>query len=188
MEPLLLGFMAALLAEWGDKTQLLVMVLAVRFGRAAPILVGIAAAALLNAGIAAFGGSMLHEMVTPRALSLLIAVALGFAGVSGFIPQQRPEIGVRWKVGALATSFAAFALAEIGDKTQFTTAAIAAHYDSVALAAAGAAAGVLLANVPAFLLGERLAAILPLRTIRWSIAGLFLIASFVVAVNALRLI
>jgi putative Ca2+/H+ antiporter (TMEM165/GDT1 family) len=84
LEPLLTTFIAALLAEWGDKTQLLVVALAVRYRRPLPILAGIAVAALANSLIAATGGIVVNSLIILRATSLLVAVALIFAGVGGF--------------------------------------------------------------------------------------------------------
>lgn len=188
MEALLTAFVAAGLAEWGDKTQLLTAALAVRYRRPAPILAGVAVVALANALIAAVGGVVLHDLITLRAIALLVALALLFAGVAGLIRQQRPAMGSTWKLGAFLTAASSFFLAEFGDKTQFITGALAAHYDSLALTVAGATAGVIAANAPAALLGDRFAALMPLAALRRTIACLFLLAAFLVAINALRLI
>jgi Ca2+/H+ antiporter, TMEM165/GDT1 family len=188
MDVLLTTFLAAALAEFGDKTQLLVMALAARYGRLGPVLLGVAVAALANSLIAALGGVLLHGFITLRATSLLVALALVFAGVSGLIGSKRPDMGADWKVGAFVTTAACFFLLEFGDKTQFLTVALAAQYNSLVFAAAGATAGVLAASVPAILLGERMAELLPLRQIRTALGGLFLFVGFIVAINALRLI
>jgi Ca2+/H+ antiporter, TMEM165/GDT1 family len=188
MDALLSAFVAAGLAEWGDRTQLLAAALAARYGRPGPVLAGIALAALANALLAAFAGTLVHDMITLRALSLMAALALLFAGVGGLIPRKAPEMGVGWKTGAFLTSAICFFLLEFGDKTQFLTFAIAGRFDSLALAASGAAAGVAAASVPAVLLGPRLARELPLKAIRIAIAILFLLAGFLTAVHALRLV
>jgi putative Ca2+/H+ antiporter (TMEM165/GDT1 family) len=188
MEALLTSFLAAALAEWGDKTQLFVVALAVRYRAPLPILAGVVLAASANALIAALGGVLVHDLILIRAISLLLAVALVFAGVSGLIVTRPPALGERWKSGPFLTAAGGFFLVEFGDKTQFLTGAIAAQYDSLLLAAAGAAAGVALSSAPAALLGDRMEKLLPVRALRIGIAALFLFVGFVVAVSALRLI
>jgi putative Ca2+/H+ antiporter (TMEM165/GDT1 family) len=187
LEALYTSFLAAALAEWGDKSQLLVVALAVRFRQPAPILAGVGVAALAHALIAAAGGVLIHDLVVARAASLLVAVALLFAGLNSLAGRQPPDLA-GWKAGAFVTAAASFFLLEFGDKTQFLTAALAAHFDSLVLAAIGATAGVLAASLPAALLGDRLAALVPLRAIRIGVAALFLLAGFIAGVNALGLI
>lgn len=188
MVALLPAFVAALLAEWGDKTQLLVMALAVRFRRPGSILAGVALAALANALLAAFGGVVIHDFITARATALLVAVSLLSAGMLALMRPSPPSIGMTWKTGAFLTSLGGFFLLEFADKTQFVTGALAAHHDSLALTALGAAAGVTAASVPAVLLGRRLAVILPVQPIRIGTALLLLLAGLVVTVNALGLV
>ena len=188
MEALLTTFLAAALAEWGDKTQLLVIVMAARYGRPLPILAGVVVAALANSAIAATGGALINGMITLRAISLLVALALVFAAVSGIIGSKRPEMGAGWKTGPFLTTAACFFLLEFGDKTQFLTAALAAQFDSILLATLGATAGVLAAAMPAAVLGDGLASQAPLKAIRLGIAGGFLILGCFVAVSALRLV
>jgi putative Ca2+/H+ antiporter (TMEM165/GDT1 family) len=188
LEALLTAFVAAGLAEWGDKTQLLVMALAARYGRPGPILAGVAIAALGNALLAGAGGLLVNGTITLRAISLLLAIALLFAGIAGFIGRKTPALAARLKGGALAGTALGFFLVEFGDKTQFVTFAISARFESMALAAAGATAGVLAANAPAALLGPALAKHLPLRAIRYGVGALFLLVGCIVAVSALRLV
>ena len=188
MDALLTTFLAALLAEFGDKTQLLAVALAARYRKAGAVLAGIAVAALANNLLAAAGGMLINNMITLRAISLLLAVALLFAGVAGLIRQRDPsDMGSTWKTGAFVTSAACFFLLEFGDKTQFLTAALAAQYDSLLLAAAGATVGVVAASCPAVILAERMPEVLPLKPIRIGIAVLFLLVGFLVAISALRL-
>ena len=188
MESLLTPLIAAFLAEWGDKTQLLVIALAARFQRPAAVLAAVALAALANSALAALGGSLIAGMITIRAVSLLVAVALIFAGVAGLIRDRTPDMGSTWRVGAFLTSLGCFFLLEFGDKTQFLTVALAAQFNAPMLAAAGATAGIVAANLPAALLGERLASVLPLRGIRLGVGILLLAVGLVVAVSALRLV
>jgi len=187
LEPLLTTFVAALLAEWGDKTQLLVAALGARYGRPLPVIAGVAAGALANSLLAAFGGTLLHGMVTPRAVSLIVGIALILAGAGALFRSKTPDMGATWRVGPFLTAFGCFFLLEFGDKTQFVTAALAAQYDSLALAAAGATAGVFLASVPAAALGDRFAAAVPIRAIRIGAGILLLLAGLAVGLSALRL-
>jgi Ca2+/H+ antiporter, TMEM165/GDT1 family len=188
VEPLLTSFVAAALAEWGAKTQLLAVALAIRYRRPLPILIGIALAATANSLIAAYAGSLIHGRVPLRALALLTGLALLFAGAEGLFPAKHKPMGDTWRTGPFVTTAACFFLLEFGDRTQFITAAIAARFDAFALAGAGAAAGILVSSAPAVLLGTRFEGTLPLRAIRVASAILFLIAAFIVAINALRLV
>lgn len=188
MDALLTALVAGFLAEWGDKTQLLVAALALRYARPAPIVAGIALAALANSLLAALGGALLHDVITLRAISFLLALSLLFAGAGGLVRAKAPDMGASWRTGPFLTAAGCFFLLEFGDKTQFITAAISAQYDAPALAAAGATAGIFAASVPAAMLGERLARTVPLRAIRLGAAALFILAGLIVAVNALRLV
>jgi putative Ca2+/H+ antiporter (TMEM165/GDT1 family) len=188
MDGLVTTFLAALLAEFGDKTQLLVAALAVRYGRPGPVLLGVAVAALANSLVAALGGVFIHDFITLRATSLLVALALVFAGVGGLIGGKAPEIGDTSGRSPFLVAAASFFVLELGDKTQFLTGALAARFDTLVLAAAGATAGVIAANVPAALLADRWAALFPMKPVRIAIAALFLVAGFIVAINAWRLI
>lgn len=187
MDALLTSLIAALLAEWGDKTQLLVAALAIRYRRPAPILAGVAVAALANSALAAYGGALIHDMINLRAITLLVAVALVFAGAGTLFRVKTPDMGATWKTGAFLTTAGCFFLLEFGDKTQFVTAALSARFDAPAFAALGAAAGIIAANAPAAMLGERLAKLVPIRAMRLTAAGLFLLTGFLVAIQALEL-
>jgi putative Ca2+/H+ antiporter (TMEM165/GDT1 family) len=191
VDPLLIAFVASALAEVGDKTQLLVIALAARYRRPGAVLLGVAVAALANTMIAAFGGTLVNGIVTLRAISLLVAVALIYTGVASLIPQKTEsdeQLGSTWKSNAFLTSAICFFLLEFGDKTQFITFGIAAQFDSLWLAAAGATAGVLAANAPAALIGDAARDRLRSRAVRLPIAFLFLLVGFVIAVNALRIV
>lgn len=187
MDALLTAFVGAALAEWGDRTQLFVIVLAARFARPGAILAGLAVAALANGLVAAIGGMLVHDLITTRASSLLVALALLMAGAGSLISRRPPDIAARWRTGAFVTAAAALFLLEIGDKTQFLTFALAARFDSIALTVAGATAGILIANAPAAVLGTALPATLPVKPLRYAIAALFLVAGCWVAVTALEL-
>ncbi len=188
MDALLTSFLAAALGEFGDRTQILVAFLAIRFGRARPVLLGAAVGALASALIAGVAGAMINGLVTVRALSLLVAVAMIYTGATGFFTKKPLEIGRNWKTGPFVTTAFVFFLAEFGDKTQFLTFALSAQYDAAMLTVLGATAGVVAAAAPAALLAKRFEAALPLRPIRYAVAALFLLGGFIVAINALRLV
>ena len=186
MDALVTAFVAAALGEWGDKTQPIVALLAARSGRPMTVLAGLFLAAALSSAAAAFAAGLIAGTITIRAMSLLVALALLFAGVAGLIRRNPPSSGF----GRMPLIFAAIILclaAETGDRTQFLTFALAARFDSPALAAIGATAGMLTAALPAALLGDRLQSVVPVRVIRLGGAALFLIVGFIVAVNALQI-
>jgi putative Ca2+/H+ antiporter (TMEM165/GDT1 family) len=187
MDALLTAFVAAALAEWGDRTQLFMIILAARFAKPGPLLAGLAVAALANNLLAAFGGTLIADLINARALSLLVAMALLLAGLGGLVRRRPPDMAKSWRTGAFLTAAAAMFLVEFGDKTQFLTFSLAGRFDSFALAAAGATAGVVAANIPAAYMGRQLARDVPLQPIRYGIAALFIVAAFVIGVNALEL-
>jgi putative Ca2+/H+ antiporter (TMEM165/GDT1 family) len=188
LDALLTTFLLAALGEWGDKTQILVLLLAVRFAKPVPVLAGVAVGALANAALAAAGGTIVHGFITLRATSLLVAVALLYAGIANFARPKRPDMAEGWRTGPFLTTAICFFLLEFGDKTQFLTFAISAQYGTPVLAALGATAGVLAAAAPAVFVGPQLETLLPTRRLRFGIAVLLALAGFVVAINALRLI
>ena len=185
MDALVTAFVAAALAEWGDKTQLIVALLAARSGRPGLVLLGLLLAAAASCVAAAVAATLIAGTITIRAMSLMVALALLFAGVAGLIRRQPPSIGSPRTPLILAAPLLCLA-AELGDRTQFLTFALAGRFDP-ALAAGGATAGIVAACVPAALLGAKLQTVLPVRAVRIGGAVLFLIAGFFVAVSALRL-
>jgi Ca2+/H+ antiporter, TMEM165/GDT1 family len=188
VDALLPPLVAAFLAEWGDRTQLLTILLVSRFQRPKAILAGIALAALCNSVISAFAGVLIGDLINFRAITLMTALALLFAGAGAFFPQKQPRLETQGAGGILFASFFAFAVLEFGDKTQFVTATLAARADSIWLTTLGATVGILLANIPAALMAERFAAVLPLKAMRLAIGGFFLMAGAFIAISALRLV
>lgn len=180
-------FVAAALAEWGDKTQLLALALGLRFARPIPVIAALALAALANSLLGAFGGSLTHPMISYDATLLFLGLGFAFAAIGALIPFRERDEGAGWGLGAFGTSFAAFFILELGDKTQFITAGFAAVHGAWLPVALGATAGILVGVAPAVVMGERLRA-LPLKTIRRIVAGLFGFAATVLAISALRLI
>jgi putative Ca2+/H+ antiporter (TMEM165/GDT1 family) len=185
MDALVPAFVAALLAAWGEKTQLIVAQLSARSGRPGRVLFGLLLAAALSSAVAGWAGAFIASTITVRAMSLMVALALLFAGVAGFIPRKANEGETRTPL-ILAALILCLA-AETGDRVQFLIFAIAGRFAQPLLAAAGGAAGLTLACIPAALLGADFARTVKLRLVRPVLAIVFLIAGFIVAVNALRL-
>lgn len=186
MDALLTAFVAGFLAEWGDKTQLLVAMLAATTGKPGRILAALALAALISNLAAAYAGTFVAGTITIRAMTLMVALALLFAGISGLIRRKPPAPSAPRRLLIVSAAILLLA-AEFGDRTQFLTFALAGRFDSAPLAAAGATAGTLAACLPAALLSDKLGEVVPLRAIRYAIAALFLIAGFITAMQALQL-
>lgn len=187
MDALVASFAAAFLGEWGDRTQLLLAVLAARTGRPGAAFAGVALAVTAASLLAGIAGGALAGMMPIRAAGLLVAVALAFAGVAGLFHRRAPDPG-SLRLPLLAAAFVMALAAQVGDRTPFVTFALAARFDAPLLAAAGAAAGALAACVPAALLGNALAKTVPIRAIRLVSAALFLATAAALALGALRLI
>ena len=185
MEALVTAFVAAFLAEWGDKTQLIVAMLAAGTRRPLQVMAGLVLAALASNVVAGLAGVYIGHTINIRAMTLMVALALLFAAASGLFARKSGETKIpRWP---LPSAFILCLAAELGDRTQFLTFALAGRFDSVPLAAAGATAGALAACLPALILGEQLQKSAPLRAIRYGGAALFLITGFIAAVQALQL-
>jgi putative Ca2+/H+ antiporter (TMEM165/GDT1 family) len=185
VDALLASFVAAFLSAWGDKTQLIVAMLAAVSRKPGQVFAGLLLAAAASSAVAAFAGMWIAAQVTIRATTLLTALALLFAAASAMLRSRpRPQEAGRFP---LLTAFILCLAAEFGDRTQFLTFAVAARFGSAPLAAAGATAGILAACLPALVLGERLGTVVPLRALRWGAASLFLATGFIVAVTALQL-
>jgi putative Ca2+/H+ antiporter (TMEM165/GDT1 family) len=162
------------LAELGDKTQLLALMLAVRYGRPMPVIAGILVATLANHALAAGAGTLLGGLFDGSVFRWL--VGLSFLAMAGWI--LIPDVmthsdaqTARW--GPFLATTAAFFIVEIGDKTQIATIALAARFESWALVTAGTTVGMMLANVPVVFLGDRVAGRIPARTARIAAACLF---------------
>ncbi len=181
MEPLLVSLGVVALAEIGDKTQLLALMLAARFRRPVPIIAGILTATLVNHGLAGALGAWITVALSPTVLRWVLALSFFGMAVWALIPDRidphEARIAHRW--GVYGTTAFTFFLAEMGDKTQIATVAMAAHYHSALPVIAGTTLGMLLADVPAVLLGHRLAQKIALRWVHICAAVVF--AAFGVA-------
>lgn len=187
MDALVPAFIVALLAELGDRTQLLAMLLGDRFRRPAAVIAGIALAAILNMALAGVVGAEIGGYLNHRAIRLMTGLALLVAASGAFFRVKPPEPVEGWKLGAVLSSAGAFFILALGDKTQFVTATIAAGSGQPVLAAAGAAVGGTLAHVPAVVLGERWPALVPMRAIRIGVGIVLALAGLVLAIGALDL-
>ena len=161
-------------AEIGDKTQLLALVLATRLRRPWAIVAGIAVATLLNHALAAGVGAWVASHVDPGVLRWILGLSFVAMAAWALVPDRLDdEPRTATQIGAFATTLVAFFLAEMGDKTQLATVALAAQHGAFAAVVAGTTLGMLIANVPVVFLGERATRKLPLRTIRFVAAALF---------------
>ena len=162
------------LAEVGDKTQLLALVLAARFRRPLPIIAGIFFATLANHAFAGAVGQWLTQLVSPDVLRWILGLSFMAMGIWTLIPDKLDGGGQRdRRFGAFGTTLIAFFLVEMGDKTQIATVALAARYDALAAVVMGTTLGMMIANVPAVMLGNFTAEKLPVRAIHIAAAILF---------------
>jgi len=162
------------LAEIGDKTQLLALLLAARLRKPLAIILGILIATLLNHALAGWLGTLVAHWLTPEVLRWTIAGSFFAIALWSLKPDTLDEESPASTHGALVTTIIAFFLAEIGDKTQVATVLLAAKYSPLWPVVVGTTVGMLLANVPVVLLGSRFADRLPLRAARIAAALLFL--------------
>lgn len=167
MESLIVSTGVVALAEIGDKTQLLSLLLAARFRRPAPIILGIFAATLLNHAGAGALGAWITSWLGPQWLRWVLGVSFLAMAVWMLVPDklEAAEGAERPRFGVFGTTFLAFFLAEMGDKTQIATVALAAQFAAFIPVVAGTTLGMMIANVPAVLLGDRMSHQLPVRFI-----------------------
>jgi Ca2+/H+ antiporter, TMEM165/GDT1 family len=161
------------LAEIGDKTQLLSIVLAARFSRPMPVICGILVATLANHAIAGTLGSFFGHWLQGGVMRWLLALSFFGVAVWALIPDRHADATAGGERGAFAATLCAFFVAEIGDKTEIATAGLAARFTEIVPVVLGTTLGMLAANVPVVLLGQRFARRLPLRAIRLAAAAAF---------------
>lgn len=175
MEAFLASTFIVALAEMGDKTQLLAIVLAARFRAPVPIILGILAATLANHAVAAFLGAQAAAFMAGDWFRYLVAASFIAMGLWLLVPDRldgEPQKPARF--GAFLTTLVAFFLVEIGDKTQVATIALAARYEAVIAVTLGTTLGMMLANVPAVFLGDALLKKVPIRLVHAVAAALFI--------------
>jgi Ca2+/H+ antiporter, TMEM165/GDT1 family len=176
------------LGEMGDKTQLLAIVLAAAYRRPLPIVLGILVATLANHALAGLLGGWIAQALGPDVLRWTIG--LSFLVMAGWmlVPDTLDdEAAAPHGRGVFLTTVIAFFLAEMGDKTQIATVALAARYADVLPVVLGTTAGMMLANVPAVFLGERIAGRVSMRTVHGIAAALFAVLGVLTLLNVGRL-
>lgn len=174
LEPFSVSTISVFVAEIGDKTQLLALVLASRFRKPWAITAGILLATLANHAIAAELGALLGSLFAPQTLRWLVAVSFIAMGLWVLVPDKDDDAAAKYPYGAFLTTLIAFFLLEIGDKTQIATVVLAAKYSDVGLVVLGTTLGMLAANVPVVFAGSHAADRLPLRLIRAIAAAIFI--------------
>lgn len=176
MEAFLISTGIVALAEIGDKTQLLAFCLAAQFRRPIPIVLGIFVATIFNHAFAGSVGALLIDILKPDTLRWVLGVS--FIAMAGWmmVPDKLDddETPVA-KYGVFITTVIAFFLAEMGDKTQVATMALAARFDSLGAVVAGTTLGMMLANVPAVYLGQGVAGKIPLKLVHGAAAVIFVL-------------
>ena len=181
MEAFLVSTGIVALAEIGDKTQLLAFLLAAKFRRPLLIVLGILAATLANHSFAGLVGAWLILLVHPEILRWGLGTAFLCMAIWTLIPDRLDANAAHLaRFGVFNTTLIAFFLAEMGDKTQVATVALAAQFNAVVSVVAGTTLGMMIANVPAVLLGKRLAERLPVRTVHFVAALLFALLGILV--------
>lgn len=163
------------LAEIGDKTQLLAFLLAARFKKPVPIILGILIATIFNHGLAGALGSWVTQAVSPEVLRWLLGASFIGMAIWTLIPDkiEEEETQIAQKFGVFGATLVTFFLAEMGDKTQLATVFMAAHYQSAILVVIGTTLGMLIADVPAVFIGNKFANKIPMKLIHGVAALVF---------------
>jgi len=175
---------AVALAEIGDKTQLLALLLALRFRRPAPILAGILLATLANHGLAGLAGAWLGSLLDGDGLRWALAASFIAVALWTLRPDTMDDDPHAVRPGsAFLVTLVSFFLVEIGDKTQVATVVLAARFDALAAVVLGTTAGLLLANIPVVLFGHAVARRVPLRAVRLAAAAVFALLGAAVLVD-----
>ena len=177
MESLFVSTGVVALAEIGDKTQLLAFILAARFKKPLPIIAGIFLATIVNHGLAGALGAWITATISPDILRWVLGVSFIAMAAWTLIPDkiEDEETQVAQKLGVFGATLVTFFLAEMGDKTQIATVAMAAHYPDPILVVAGTTLGMLIADVPAVFAGDKLANKIPMKLVHSIAAGIFAI-------------
>lgn len=173
------------LGEIGDKTQLLAFMLAAKFRKPVPIVLGILVATILNHALAGAVGSWVTTLVGPSTLRWILGGSFLAMAIWTLIPDKLEQDEAKLaKYGAFLTTLFAFFLAEMGDKTQVATIALAAQFKAVVPVVAGTTLGILIADIPAVFIGDRAAKIVPVRVVHTIAAALFAIIGIATLLGA----
>ncbi|MES2320433.1 MAG: TMEM165/GDT1 family protein [Pseudomonadota bacterium] len=174
MEAFLISTGIVALAEIGDKTQLLAFLLAAKFRRPVPIVLGILVATVANHGLAAAVGAWISATLGPEAMRWVLGLSFLAMAVWTLVPDKLDDEDAKvGGYGVFLATLVAFFIAEMGDKTQVATVALAARFDAMWMVVAGTTFGMMLANVPAVYFGERIANKVPLRLVHGIAAAIF---------------
>ncbi len=175
MDAFLVSTGVVALAEIGDKTQLLAFLLAARFKKPLPIVAGILAATILNHGLAGALGGWIGANIGPEILRWILGLSFLAMAAWVMVPDkiEDEETQIARRLGVFGATFVTFFLAEMGDKTQLATVALAAHYAAPVAVVIGTTLGMLIADVPAVFAGDRLAAKIPMKLVHGAAAAVF---------------
>ena len=175
MESLLVSTGVVALAEMGDKTQLLAFLLAARFKKPLPIILGILAATVVNHGLAGALGAWISTAVSTDVLRWVLGLSFIGMALWTLIPDkiEDEEAQIAGKLGVFGATLVTFFLAEMGDKTQVATVAMAVHYAAPVMVVIGTTLGMLLADVPAVFVGDKLAHKIPMKLVHMVAAAIF---------------
>ncbi|MGE5548729.1 MAG: TMEM165/GDT1 family protein [Solirubrobacterales bacterium] len=174
METFLVSTGLVTIAEIGDKTQLLALMLAARFKKPLPIILGILAATVLNHALAASVGALVAGWLGGEVMRWVLAASFLAMAAWALIPDKADDdLRLLGKAGAFMATLVSFFLIEIGDKTQIATVALAARFENIPVVTAGTTTGMMLADVPAVFMGNLAGDRLPLKLIRMATAAVF---------------
>ena len=175
LEAFLVSTGVVALGEMGDKTQLLALLLAARFRKPLPIIAGIFVATVLNHAVAGALGAWLTTLVDPQWLRWLLGGSFIAVALWMLVPDRSDDLpdAQHGRLGVFGVTVIAFFLAEMGDKTQIATVMLAARFDSLAAVVLGTTLGMMLANVPAVLLGDKVIRWVPIRWVHLAAALVF---------------
>jgi len=177
MEALLIPTGVVALAEIGDKTQLLAFILAARFKKPLPIILGILCATIVNHGLAGALGAWITTVVSPDAMRWILGISFIGMAIWTMIPdkieEQETQVAKKW--GVFGATLITFFLAEMGDKTQIATVALAAHYAAPLMVVIGTTLGMLIADVPAVFVANKFAEKIPMKLVHSIAASIFLV-------------
>ncbi|TBO31127.1 TMEM165/GDT1 family protein [Aquabacterium lacunae] len=175
MEALLVSTGVVALAEIGDKTQLLAFLLAARFKKPWPIVMGILVATLANHGLAGALGAWVTTVLSQEVLRWVLGLSFVAMAVWMLIPDEieEDEAALAQRLGVFGATVVTFFLAEMGDKTQIATVAMAARFPEPIMVVVGTTLGMMLANAPAVFLGDRLAGKIPMKLVHGIAAAIF---------------
>ena len=175
MEAFLVSMGVIALAEIGDKTQLLAFILAAKYRKPTPIVLGILVATLANHAFAGALGSWITSLLSPATLRWILGLSFVGMAIWTLIPDKLDERAAQSeRYGVFATTLTTFFLAEMGDKTQIATVVMAAQYHAFFSVVAGTTLGMMLANIPAVFLGDRIAQRMPVRLVHAVAAAIFM--------------